>query len=92
MRDQMTKLAGLSKDFLRSHGYFTENMWHIEDVHFLCSEKNYPFLSDAEAMQVFYFASSNFEGEYGLNWKKLAMALDSYMERKNLLTNLECAA
>ena len=84
MYGESIRLVELSRDILKLQGYFVDNLWHIDDIHFLCEEKNYAILSDSEAMQVFQIAAQGFDGEFGFGWSQLEKALEKYMVQKTL--------
>jgi len=88
MYGQTIRMMEVARDILKVQGYFIDNLWHVDDVHFLCEEKSLQAISDAEAMEVFALANQTFDGEFGLNWKQLENALDYYMKRKELLANI----
>ena len=85
MYGQTIKLVETAREILKAQGYFIDNLWHIDDVHLLCEEKNLPCLTNEEAMEVFNFANQSFDGEMGLNWLQLGKAVDYFVKRKQLL-------
>ncbi|MDE3017038.1 MAG: hypothetical protein KGI29_09005 [Pseudomonadota bacterium] len=74
-----------TKALLKSFGYFVDNLWHADDVHFICEQQNLPKISDAEAMEVFTIAGEQFDGETGISWPQLEAALRVYLKKKALL-------
>jgi hypothetical protein len=62
-----------------------DNLWHVDDIHFICEQKNLPHLSNSQAMEVFIIANEQFEGETGLGWPQLEGALNCYLRRKALI-------
>jgi hypothetical protein len=52
----------LFRELLKACGYFTDNLWHVEDVHFICEQRDLPPISDEEAMEVFAIAGERFDG------------------------------
>lgn len=83
MREQTKQIVETSKELLKLYGYFIDRLWHIEDVHLVCEQKNLPKLSDNEAMEVFYVANDQF-GEVGFGWLQLEVAVNYYIIRKKL--------
>lgn len=88
MNNKDIKVIETARELLRAHGYFVDNLWHVDDIHFICEQKNLPTISDAEAMEVFVIANEEFDGETGLCWPQLEKALARYMSRKALLTEM----
>jgi len=82
------KLVDAAKELLKAAGYFVENLWHVEDIHFICEQTNQPSISDDEAMAVFTVANEQFEGETGISWPQLEKALNVYQQRKTLLSSM----
>ena len=82
------KIIESAKDLLRCFGYFVDNLWHVEDVHMLCRQKNLPKISDLEAMEVFSIAKEQFDGELGISWPALDRAIRIYIQRKNLIGSI----
>lgn len=75
-----------AKELLKSQGFFVDNLWHVDDIHFISEQRGLPELSDEEAMEVFFLANEQFDGEIGLSWPQLEKALLTYMRRKALLS------
>lgn len=88
MSPQSTKIIEAARELLRSNGYFVDNLWHVEDVHFICEQNNLPHLTDEEAMEVFMIANEQFDGETGMSWPKLEKALKTFLHRKTILSTL----
>jgi len=88
MYGETIKAVEAAREILKAQGYFVDNLWHVDDIHFLCEEKNHLPISDTEAMEIFALANQSFDGEFGLNWKQLENALDYYVKRKELLSLL----
>ncbi len=79
------KIIEFARELLKSHGYFVDNLWHIDDIHFICEQNNLPNLTNKEAMEVFIIANEQFEGQTGLCWPQLENAVNSYFRRKAML-------
>lgn len=86
MDHKTNKIVEAARELLKSFGYFVDNLWHIDDVHFICEQNNVHRLSDEEAMEVFIVAKEQFDGENGLSWPQLEKALRIYLHRKSVLT------
>jgi hypothetical protein len=86
MYGETIKAVEAAREILKAQGYFVDNLWHVDDVHFLCEEKNHQPVSDTEAMEIFAIANQSFDGEFGLNWKQLEKALDYYVKKKKSLS------
>jgi hypothetical protein len=82
MPNSSTQLITAARDVLKAHGYFVDNLWHVNDVHFLCRQHDYPPLSLEDAMKVFDLANEQFDGEYGICWPQLEKALHGFMQRQ----------
>ena len=85
MNFQPTKIIEAAKQFLTACGYFVDNLWHVDDVHFMCEQLELPTIDDAEAMEVFTIANQQFDDEIGISWPKLEEALQSFVHRKHVL-------
>lgn len=81
----MTKMIEAARALLKEYGYFMDELWHVDDVNFICEQKNYRKLSKNEAMEVFEIAKNQFDGEHGISWPQLERALDVYLRRENIL-------
>jgi hypothetical protein len=88
MTTSHTKMIEAARELLRNSGYFVENLWHVEDVHFILEQNDLPKIKDAEAMEVFKIAHEQFDGEHGLSWPQLEKAVNTYLLRKALLEGL----
>ncbi len=88
IRQDNTRVIEATRELLKSFGYFVENLWHVDDVHFICEQNNLPLLTDEEAMGVFIIANEQFDGETGISWPQLEKALQLYLRRKKLLNGL----
>ncbi len=88
MNEKNDKLVEVAKDILRTHGYFVDNLWHINDVHFICEQNNIAKLSDKEAMEVFAVANDQFDGEHGFSWPRIEKAVFAFLNRKTAIAAL----
>ncbi len=88
MQQDSIKIVEAARELLRSAGYFVDNLWHIDDVHFICEQQELPSITDNEAAEVFLIAKDQFEGEVGLSWPRLEKALRTYLQRKAILSCL----
>lgn len=82
------KIVEAARDVLKASGYFVDNLWHVQDVHFICEQFHLPELTDQEAMEVFRIANDQFDGEAGLSWPQLEKALFVYLKRKAVLKGM----
>ena len=87
MNFQPTKIVEVAKQFLTSYGYFVDNLWHVDDVHFICKQLELPTIDNDEAMEVFTIANQQFDGEAGISWPKLEEALKFFLRHKRRLKN-----
>ena len=85
------KIVEAARDLLKAYGYFIDNLWHVQDVHFICEQYRLPDITDAEAMEVFSIADEQFDGEEGLSWPKLEKALFTFLHRKAVFHDM-CGA
>ncbi len=85
MEQKNTKIVDAARELLKAYGYFVDNLWHVDDVHFICEQNNLAQLTNQEAMEVFEIAKDQFEGETGLSWPKLEKALHTYLHRQSVL-------
>lgn len=83
------KIVEAARDLLRMYGYFVDNLWHVEDIHFICEQHALPKLSATEAMEIFALAAEQFEGEQGISWPRLEKAVHSYFQRKATIDKLQ---
>ena len=88
MDRQSSKIIEATRELLKSYGYFVDNLWHVDDVHFISEQQQLPKLSDEEAMQVFAIANEQFDGETGISWPQLEKALYIYLQTKDALSIL----
>lgn len=91
MYGQAIKLVEAARELLKSHGYFVDNLWHVDDVHFICEEKGFMYLSDEEAMEVFSLACEHIDGDMGISWPQLEKAVESYVKRKMMIIEFGAA-
>lgn len=88
MEQRDNKLIEAARELLKACGYFVDNLWHVNDIHFICEQNNIARLSDDEAMEVFQIAKEQFDGETGLCWPRLESALQTYLRRKVALDTI----
>ncbi len=88
MGNKNIQIIESARELLKAYGYFVDNLWHVDDVHFLCEQKKLPKISNEEAMEVFIIANEQFDGENGLCWPQLEKALNSYLHRKALIKDI----
>jgi hypothetical protein len=88
MDGKATKVVEAARELLKTFGYFVDNLWHVDDIHFICEQNNLARFSDEEAMEVFEIASQQFDGENGLSWPQLEKALRIYLHRKSVMLTL----
>lgn len=86
---QSERIIGAARDLLKAYGYFVDNLWHVDDIYFLCEQGGYERISQEEAMSVFDRANAQFDGEYGINWPQLERALAS-LKQEQLAGNERC--
>jgi len=89
MQLETTKVIDATRDLLKAFGYFVDNLWHIDDVHFICEQQQLPKLTDQEAMEVFIIANQQFDGETGISWPQLEQSVHIYLKRREALTTRE---
>ena len=82
------KVIEVAKGLLKQCGYFVDDLWHVDDVHFICEQSNLPRISDSEAMEVYAIAREQFDGEVGISWPQLDRAVQLYMHQKAVLTSI----
>jgi hypothetical protein len=75
MNSDSSKIVDAAREVLKAFGYFIDNLWHVDDVHFICEQQQLPRITNEEAMQVFIIASQQFDGETGISWPQLEKAL-----------------
>lgn len=88
MYGETVRLVENARSVLRSHGYFVDNLWHVDDIHFISEQQQLPSLTHQEAMQIFAIANEEFDGEVGLSWPQLENALRLYLKRRVLLAEM----
>ncbi len=82
-----TKIIEAARQLLKEYGYFMDELWHVDDVNFICEQRNLKKLSKEEAMKVFEVAKEQFDGEYGISWPQLEKALRIYLQREKTMKN-----
>jgi len=82
------KIIEAARELLKSFGYFVDNLWHVEDIHFICEQNNIARIGDEEAMEVFSIAKEQFDGENGLSWPAIEKALRIYLHRREVLNTM----
>ncbi len=85
----ITKIIEAARDLLKEFGYFMDDLWHVDDVNFICEQHNLRKLSKEEAMKVFAIAHEQFDGDHGMSWPQLEKALYIYMRRNVVLVEPE---
>ncbi len=88
MGNKCTEVLESSREILKMYGYFVDNLWHVDDIHFICEQKKLAKITNREAMEVFVIANEQFDGEVGISWPQLEKALNSYLRRKALLVEV----
>ncbi len=88
MDTQSTRIISAARDVLKTYGYFVDNLWHADDINFLCEQNGYPKLGAEEAMAVFEIANEQFDGEYGISWPQLEKALQTWLQRQEMLKEM----
>jgi hypothetical protein len=83
-----TKIIEATRELLKAFGYFVDNLWHVDDVHFICEQQGFLRLSDEEAMEVFHIANLQFDGETGVSWPQLERALRTYLQRQIVMADM----
>ena len=79
------ELIGTVKSFLSTCGFFTDIMWHVDDVHDICRKHDLPPLTNDEAKRVFNLYGELFGGDAGMDYKKLERAVLIYCQERKLL-------
>lgn len=82
MEPHITKVIEATRELLKAFGYFADNLWHVDDVHFICEQQGFSRISDEQAMEVFRIAKLQFDGETGISWPQLERALRTYLQRQ----------
>jgi hypothetical protein len=88
MESKTIKIIEVARELLKTQGYFVDNLWHVEDVHFICEQNGLPKITDDDAMEVYRIANDQFDGDTGLSWPKLERALHTFLHRKAILSTL----
>jgi hypothetical protein len=88
MTTRAIKAIETAREILKAHGFFVDNLWHVDDIHFICEQRQLPAITDDEAMQVLTIANTQFDGETGLSWPQLERALLIFLKRRQLLANM----
>lgn len=83
-----TKIVEAAKEILKFHGYFIDNLWHVDDIHFICEQHDLLRLTNSEAMAVFELANESFDGETGISWPQLEKAVRNYHDRRETLARM----
>lgn len=86
MSNKCQEVLETSRELLKIYGYFVDNLWHVDDIHFICEQKNLQKITNKEAMEVFEIANEQFDGETGIGWPQLENALNIFLRRKKLLS------
>ncbi|MGE0755083.1 MAG: hypothetical protein AB7L92_08000 [Alphaproteobacteria bacterium] len=81
-----TKIIEAARELLKEYGYFMDELWHVDDINFICEQENLRKLSSKEAMEVFAIAKEQFDGEYGISWPQLEKAVGVFFAREQILT------
>lgn len=76
------RMVTAAREILKAHGYFVDNLWHANDLIFLCETHGIPTLNTVQAQEVFTLANNAFDGETGLSWPQLERALLDYWRQK----------
>lgn len=84
-----TKIIEAARQLLKEYGYFMDELWHVDDVNFICEQRELKKLTKEEAMKVFEVAKEQFDGEYGISWPQLEKALYIYLQREDVLKRSE---
>ena len=88
MKSESRKIIEAARNVLKAHGFFVDNLWHAQDIHFICEQHDVPKISDEECAMVFTIANEQFDGDNGLCWPQLEKALNVFLKRKTVLANL----
>lgn len=76
------RLITTSLDILKDYGYFTQCLWHVEDIHLLCEQRCWPKLNHEEAKAVFAIFAELYDGDQGMTWTKLEQATEVYLAQQ----------
>lgn len=88
MTTEEINLVEAARHVLKAAGYYVDQLWHVDDLHFLCEQLEQDQLAPGEAEQVFNIASQHFDGESGISWPQLERALQLFRHRKQALQDL----
>ncbi|MBI1301761.1 MAG: hypothetical protein GC137_08920 [Alphaproteobacteria bacterium] len=80
-----TRIIDAARQLLKEYGYFMDELWHVDDVNFICEQQGLAKLTKEQAMRVFDIAKDQFDGEYGISWPQLEKALRIYFQREAAL-------
>ena len=83
------KLIQASLDILKDCGYFTHCLWHVEDIHLLCEQRNWPTLTHEEAKAIFAIFAELYEGDQGMTWSKLEQAVEVYLAQQGKVKGMQ---
>lgn len=81
-------LVDASLEVLSDYGYFTQCLWHVDDIHLLCEQRGWPKLEHEEARAIFAIFAELYEGEQGMTWAKLEQATQVYLAQQGNIKNL----
>lgn len=88
MSNQLERFIDAARLVLKEQGYFVDNLWHVNDIIFLCEQLGVSAVTREEAMTVFDIANTQFDGEFGLNWPQLERALLRYLQEQQSVKKL----
>ena len=83
------KLVQSSTDVMNEYGYFTQCLWHVDDIHLLCQQRHWPKLSHDEARAVFSIFAELYDGDQGLTWSKLEQATQVYLAQQGKVKDMQ---
>ena len=78
------KIIEAARELLSSFGYFVGDLWHVDDIHFICEQNGWPEINDVEAKEVFAIATEQFDGDVGLSWPQLEKSLRVFYQRSSI--------
>lgn len=58
--------------------------WHIDDIHEVCKQNNYPKLTDKQAMEILKTAERRHDANEGINWIVLDAHIDIYINDNDI--------
>ncbi|MBY0407415.1 MAG: hypothetical protein K2Q01_06960 [Rickettsiales bacterium] len=88
MENEKLNLVNAARNLLQAAGFFVDQLWHRNDVHFICEQLGIPRLNEDEVAQVFAIASEQFDGDTGISWPQLERALHAFQQRKSAVNAL----